>query len=114
MYEPYDKATASADDRVAWALCQIIDGDAPMRWTRYRGVVDCIANNPEVMADLNKLAGNHAAKNEDTERLDWLALNPRGAEIEVEGKRKHCVFWGVAGSPEVTLREAIDAVRKGS
>jgi hypothetical protein len=52
MYEPYDKETASTEDRIAWALCQIIDDDAPMRWTRYRFVAGCIARNPELMADL--------------------------------------------------------------
>jgi hypothetical protein len=51
-YEPYDKNTASTEDRIAWALCQIIDDDAPMRWTRYRIAAHCIARNPEVMADL--------------------------------------------------------------
>lgn len=56
MYEPYDKETASPRDRVAWALCQIIDDDAPMRWTRYRFAADCIAMNPEVMADLKELS----------------------------------------------------------
>ncbi len=56
MYEPFNKETASPRDRVAWALCQIIDDDAPMRWTRYRGAAGCIANNPEVMADLAELS----------------------------------------------------------
>ena len=56
MYENFDKETATTMDRVAWALCQIIDDDAPMRWTRYRFVAECIARNPEVMTDLQKLA----------------------------------------------------------
>lgn len=34
-YEPYIPEIASINDRIAWALCQIIDDDAPMRWTRY-------------------------------------------------------------------------------
>lgn len=55
MYEPYDKTTACPRDRVAWALCQIIDDDAPMRWARYRGAAECIAHSPEVMADLHAL-----------------------------------------------------------
>lgn len=55
-YQPYDRATASREDRIAWALCQIIDDDAPMRWTRYRFAVDCIAKNPGLMEDLNALA----------------------------------------------------------
>jgi hypothetical protein len=52
MYEPFNKSTASAIDRVAWSLCQIIDDDAPMRWTRYRFVAECIAKNQEIMNDL--------------------------------------------------------------
>jgi hypothetical protein len=55
MYEPYNEETASVEDRIAWALCQIIDDDAPMRWTRYRFAANCIAMNPEVMADLLEL-----------------------------------------------------------
>lgn len=55
MYQPYDRETASPEDRVAWALCQIIDDDAPLRWTRYRFAAGCIAFNPEVMADLQEL-----------------------------------------------------------
>lgn len=55
MFQPYDKTTASPRDRVAWALCQIIDDDAPLRWTRYRFAAGCIASNPEVMADLDEL-----------------------------------------------------------
>ncbi len=56
MYQPYCKETASPEDRVAWALCQIIDDDAPLRWTRYRGVASCIARNPELMADLKAIS----------------------------------------------------------
>lgn len=55
MQEPFDKETASATDRIAWMLCQIIDDDAPMRWTRYRFVASCIAKNDELMADLQEL-----------------------------------------------------------
>jgi len=55
MYKPYDKETASAKDRVAWALCQLIDDDAPLRWTRYRLAAMCIAGSQETMADLHEL-----------------------------------------------------------
>lgn len=55
-YEPYDRITANTTDRVAWVLCQIIDDDAPMRWTRYRFAAQCIAHNPELMNDLQKLS----------------------------------------------------------
>ena len=54
-YQPYDEKTASTTDRVAWVLCQIIDDDAPMRWTRYRFAAECIAFNDELMADLAEL-----------------------------------------------------------
>ena len=56
MYQPYDKATASAEDRVAYALCQIIDDDAPLRWTRYRSVATGIAYSDDVMSDLRSIA----------------------------------------------------------
>lgn len=55
MYQPYNKETASTKDRIAWFLCQIIDDDAPMRWTRYRFAASCIAMNAEMMDDLQKL-----------------------------------------------------------
>jgi hypothetical protein len=55
MYETYNKETASTTDRIAWALCQIIDDDAPMRWTRYRFAAGCIACNKDTMADLKEL-----------------------------------------------------------
>lgn len=56
MYEPFNERTASTGDRVAWALCQIIDDDAPLRWTRYRFAAECIAKNTELMADLKELS----------------------------------------------------------
>lgn len=51
-YEPFDKKTANTVDRIAWALCQIIDDDAPIRWTRYRFAAERIARNKELMRDL--------------------------------------------------------------
>lgn len=51
-----DLDTTDATHRVAWALCQIIDDDAPLHWTRYLFVAKCIATNAELMADLNALA----------------------------------------------------------
>lgn len=55
MYEHYNPEAANTTDRIAWALCQIIDDDAPMRWTRYRFTAECIAMSPELMADLQEL-----------------------------------------------------------
>ena len=54
-YAPYLEATASTEDRIAWALCQIIDDDAPLHWTRYRFVAGCIASNEKLMSDLQAL-----------------------------------------------------------
>lgn len=56
MYAPYTEATANATDRAAWILCQIIDDDAPMRWTRYRFAAECIAKNLALMDLLKELA----------------------------------------------------------
>lgn len=55
MYQPYNADTASTRDRIAWALCQIIDDDAPLHWTRYRFAAECIAQNSTLMADLQTL-----------------------------------------------------------
>lgn len=55
-YKSYDPETASTVDRAAWVLCQIIDDNAPMGWTRYRFFAECIATNPRLMEDLKKLA----------------------------------------------------------
>ena len=55
MDEPYDEETANATDRAAWILCQIIDDDAPMRWTRYRFAAGCIANNKELNEALDTI-----------------------------------------------------------
>lgn len=52
MYQPYDEATASTEDRIAWALCQIIDDDAPLRWTRYRFVALSIATNDKLVEQI--------------------------------------------------------------
>ena len=60
-YEPYNEHTADTRDRIAWTLCQIIDDDAPLRWTRYRFAAGCIAGNRELMNDLATLASNPTA-----------------------------------------------------
>lgn len=54
-YVTYDEETASTKDRIAWALCQIIDDDAPLRWNRYRFAAECIAYNETLMQDLQEL-----------------------------------------------------------
>lgn len=54
-YEPYDEETATPKDRIAWGLCQIIDDDAPMQWTRYRMAASCIAMSDEIMTALASL-----------------------------------------------------------
>ncbi|CAN7346063.1 hypothetical protein LJR168_001983 [Pseudoxanthomonas sp. LjRoot168] len=54
------------------------------------------------------------AGEDDTRRLNWLATNPRGANIMVDGEAKPCIFWGVSSAPNHTLREAIDAAASAS
>ena len=61
MFQSYNEQTASTQDRIAWTLCQIIDDDAPLRWTRYRFAAECIAGNKKLMADLMTLAQQEAA-----------------------------------------------------
>lgn len=61
MFEPFNKERSSTEDRIAWALCQIIDDDAPLRWTRYRFAAICIAKNEELMADLKELGAKKDA-----------------------------------------------------
>ena len=56
MYQHFNPVTADLTDRIAWALCQIIDDDAPMRWTRFRSAAECIARTPQLMADLQNLS----------------------------------------------------------
>lgn len=61
-WEPYNEATANTTDRIAWNLCQIIDDDAPMRWTRYRFAAKCIALNKDLLKDLAALAKQEHAE----------------------------------------------------
>lgn len=62
QYQPCDVKTATAQDRIAWALCQIIDDDAPLCWVRYRFAAACIATNAKLMADLQTLREQEKAK----------------------------------------------------
>lgn len=55
MFEPHNQESAVLLDRIAWELCQIIDDDAPLRWTRYRSVARCIASNKQLIHNLNIL-----------------------------------------------------------
>lgn len=59
MFQTYNKETASATDRAAWALCQIIDDDAPLRWAMYRGIAECIDHNKSLMSDIESLSVNN-------------------------------------------------------
>lgn len=65
MFAPYDEKTANTTDRIAWTLCQIIDDDAPMRWTRYRFAAECIARNLRLLADLDCLGEELMAKHRE-------------------------------------------------
>lgn len=51
-YEPYDEDTASPEDRLAWLLCQVIDDDAPLRWTRYRFAAGCLLTESNPLREI--------------------------------------------------------------
>jgi hypothetical protein len=65
----FDRETASTTDRIAYTLCQIIDDDAPIRWTRYRGVAICIALNEKLMQDLMQLKEENTKAKESEDKL---------------------------------------------
>lgn len=46
---------SNVEDRIAWALCQILDDDAPLQWARYRAAATIIVMNDALMADLQTL-----------------------------------------------------------
>jgi hypothetical protein len=77
MFQPYNEDTASTEDRIAWVLCQIIDDDAPMRWTRYRFAAECIACNPKLMADLLTLRDRKAKRDHGMNSGDLIAAMMR-------------------------------------
>jgi len=41
-YETYRRENATPIDQLAWLLCQIIDDDAPLRWTKHRFTAECL------------------------------------------------------------------------
>jgi hypothetical protein len=53
-YEPYNEETADPEDRLAWLMCQIIDDDAPLRWTRYRFAAGCLLSKGNPLRDIIK------------------------------------------------------------
>ena len=61
-YEPYNEATASPEDKIAWGLCQLIDDDAPLNWTRYRSTAKSIATNAVMLDSLMTLSFEHHDK----------------------------------------------------
>ena len=97
MYAPYDKETAPVQDRIAWALCQIIDDDAPMRWTRYRFAAGCIAKNPELMADLKAYI----------EKPDMQALvDGIGAKMQREREATHLTLGALIAALQAMPADA--------
>lgn len=89
MFTPYDESTASLEDRIAWVLCQIIDDDAPLRWTQYRSTAVCIATNPKLMAALKELAKEpkesckHCGESEP-----WIGLCDRMGDLCEKAARR--------------------------
>lgn len=53
---PYDPATGSTKDRIAWRLATICSpGDAEWNWESYRDVAISIAQSEDLMTDLQRL-----------------------------------------------------------
>jgi hypothetical protein len=109
MYEPFNKITASRADRVAWILCQIIDEDAPMRWTRYRSAAECIAGNEEVMADLLALRRAVTAPVDLTVQGQAAEARLEQAYWEFDARRKGYGQWGARPMSE---RDAFKSVAR--
>lgn len=61
-----------------------------------------------------KRRSEQEANKKDNERLNWLALHPRGAKILVDGVPQDCLFYGLALAPGVDLRSGIDAAMNGA
>ncbi len=38
----------NATDQLAWLLCQVIDDDAPLKWTQHRGHASCLLRSQEL------------------------------------------------------------------
>ena len=53
-YERYDEDSANPIDQLAWMLCQIIDDDAPLQWTKYRGPAICLLSKKNNLRNIIK------------------------------------------------------------
>lgn len=72
-------------------------------WTAYQ------AAHASRDAEVEALRKDVARLRKDADRINWLALHPRGAKITIEDTPQDCIFWGISSAPNNTLREAIDA-----
>lgn len=96
MFEPYDKENASIEDNAAWTLCQIIDDNAPMGWTRYRFAATCIAKNKELMDCLKILSEEDAPAFDRNEFLGIFANRLQALQQELPSEFSKTVdshFW---------------------
>ena len=87
----------------------VFDGFPESREAAMRAALEAVYAVQDCPAQTRPAPAGGDAGGGDTKRLNWLALNPRGAKIVVDGETKDCIFWGVSSVPEHTLREAIDA-----
>ena len=90
-------------------LARMLDED---RWPVAERFLNAALSERLALIDERDAAIRRAeAAEEDAERLDWLAANPREATVRVGGDMKIAVFWGVSAAPGTTMRAAIDAAR---
>lgn len=72
------------------------------------------SNNDEhrkLIDDLRAVIAENDALRADRDRLNWLEMNPRNAEIIVDDKSQPCLYYAVAGDFGVRLRYIIDVAR---
>ena len=81
----------------------------PVQAFRREGMYVSADDYDALSAENAALKARLAEAERDSRRLQWLADNPRGAQIVVDGKTQDCVFWGISAHPRAALRDAIDA-----
>jgi hypothetical protein len=104
QYEPFDEQTVDKTDRIAWTLCQIIDDDAPLRWTKYRSAAVCIATDKKLMADFIALSGEKAP-------MSLREAAGKALEALVETQQYGAFTQGIPDAVDA-LREALAKAEK--
>jgi hypothetical protein len=76
----------------------------------YKPLTGAIGNR--AADEINTLRARVAELEEDKAMLNWLELNPRQAQIIIDGEAQDCLYYAVAGAFGVRLRDIIRAAMK--